>query len=112
MTAVEPPKFVPVITTVEPKGPLAGERLMTVGAGIGVKLPALVAVPPGVATVIGPVVAPEGTVAVICVDESAVKTALVPLNSTELAAPRLLPVTTTLVPAGPLLGEKLAIDGG
>ena len=34
-----------------------------------VKLVALVAVPEGVVTLIGPVVAPDGTLAVICVSE-------------------------------------------
>ena len=36
--------------------------------GLTVKLPALVPVPPGVVTLIGPVVAPAGTVAVILID--------------------------------------------
>ena len=43
-----------------------------VGAGITVKLPGLVAVPPGVVTLMVPVVAPAGTVAVIWVAESTV----------------------------------------
>jgi hypothetical protein len=38
-------------------------KLVIVGAGITVKLPALVAVPPAVVTRTGPVVAPAGTVA-------------------------------------------------
>ena len=45
----------------------------------------LVAVPPGVVTLTGPVVAPDGTVAVICVDELTVKSAVVPLNLTPVA---------------------------
>ena len=65
LTEVAPAKFAPVITTFVPTGPLAGEKLVIVGARITVKLPALAAVPPGVVTVIAPVVAPEGTVAVI-----------------------------------------------
>ena len=63
--AVAPVKFVPVITTLVPTGPLAGEKPVIVGAGITVKPLALVAVPPGVVTVIAPVVAPEGTEDVI-----------------------------------------------
>ena len=62
-TAVAPVKFVPVIVTPVPAGPLAGVKLAIVGAGITVKLVALVAVPPGVVTLNGPVVAPVGTVA-------------------------------------------------
>ncbi len=65
MTEVAPVRLVPVITTLVPTGPLVGEKLVIVGpATVTVKLLALVAVPPGVVTAIGPVVAPEGTVAV------------------------------------------------
>ena len=63
LTAVAPVKFVPVIVTLVPTGPLAGVKLVIVGAGMTVKLAALVAVPPGVVTFTGPVVAPAGTVA-------------------------------------------------
>ena len=57
-TAVAPVKFVPVIVTLAPAGPLAGVKLVIVGGTGTVKLLALVAVPPGVVTLIGPVVAP------------------------------------------------------
>ena len=63
VTAVAPVKFVPLIVTLAPTGPLAGVTLVIVGAGTTVKLVALVAVPPGVVTLTGPVVAPVGTVA-------------------------------------------------
>ena len=62
-TAVAPVKFVPLIVTLVPTGPLVGAKLVIVGAGTTVKLLALVAVPPGVVTLTGPVVAPAGTVA-------------------------------------------------
>ena len=63
-TAVAPVKFVPPIVTLVPTGPLAGVKLVIVGAlDDTVKLVALVAVPPGVVTLSGPVVAPAGTVA-------------------------------------------------
>ena len=66
LTDVAPVRFVPVITTEAPTGPLVGAKLVIVGAPVAtVKLLALVAVPPGVVTEIGPVVAPAGTVAVI-----------------------------------------------
>jgi hypothetical protein len=60
-------KLVPVIVTEVPSGPLVGIKLVIVGAPapVTVKVPALVAVPPEVVTLIVPVVAPEGTVAVI-----------------------------------------------
>ena len=64
VTAVAPVKFVPLIVTLVPTGPLAGVKPVIVGAGATtVKLVALVAVPPDVVTLSGPVVAPVGTVA-------------------------------------------------
>ena len=63
VTAVAPVKFVPLIVTLAPTGPLVGVTLVIVGAGITVKLAALVAVPPDVVTLTAPVVALAGTVA-------------------------------------------------
>jgi len=63
ITAVAPVKFVPLMVTLVPSGPAVGEKLVIVGALTTVKLFALVAVPPGVVTLTGPVVAPAGTVA-------------------------------------------------
>ena len=62
-TAVVPVKFVPLMVTLVPMGPLAGVKLLIVGGLITVKLPALLVVPPGVVTLIVPVVAPVGTAA-------------------------------------------------
>ena len=62
VTTVAPVRFVPLMVTLVPMGPLAGVKLVIVGV-ITVKLPALVAVPPGVVTPMGPVVALAGTVA-------------------------------------------------
>ena len=63
-TAIAPVKFVPLIVTVLPAGPLVGVKLMIVGAlAATVKFVALVAVPADVVTLSGPVVAPAGTVA-------------------------------------------------
>jgi len=53
------------VVTGVPTLPLAGEKDVIVGAARTVKVPALAAVPPGVVTEIGPVVAADGTVAVI-----------------------------------------------
>jgi len=111
-TAVAPVKFVPLIVTLVPAGPLLGVKLAIVGGLITVKLPVLLAVPAEVVTLIGPVAAPAGTVAVIAVAELTVKLALVPLNSTDVAPVKFVPLIVTLVPAGPLLGVKLAIVGG
>ena len=64
VTAVAPVKFVPLIVTLAATSPLVGVTLVIVGAlAVTVKLLALVAVPPGVVTLSGPVVAPVGTVA-------------------------------------------------
>ena len=85
-----------------------------------VKFAALVAVPPGVVTLILPVVAPVGTVAVICVAESTWNVvALTLLNFTELVvklAPltvplKFVPVILTDVPTGPKVGVNEVIVG-
>ena len=75
------------------------------------KLVLLVAVPPGVVIVIGPVVAPEGTVAVTWLSEFTVKVAEVALNFTLVAPVKLVPVRVTTVPTGPLVGLKLVMTG-
>ena len=62
-TAVAPVKFVPLIVTLVPTGPLVGVKLVIVGGRFIVKLAVVVAVPPGVVTASGPVVAPAGTIA-------------------------------------------------
>ncbi|OLE97481.1 MAG: hypothetical protein AUG75_07745 [Cyanobacteria bacterium 13_1_20CM_4_61_6] len=75
--------------------------------------PALVAVPPGVVTRSGPVVAPVGTVARMVVAESTVKfVALTPLNVTAVAPVKFVPVIVTVLPTSPLVGVKLVIVGG
>lgn len=64
-TDVAPVNAVPVIVTVAPTPPLVGVKPVIVGAEMKVKFVELCAVPPGVVTAIGPVLAPEGTVALI-----------------------------------------------
>src|SRR5580765_5560215 len=64
VTAVAPVKFVPVIVTPVATAPLAGAK--DVMAGVTVKRVVVIKGPlPGVVTVMGPVVAPAGTVVVI-----------------------------------------------
>src|SRR5438552_542155 len=111
-TVLAPVKLVPLIVTLVPTGPLVGVKLVMVGGLTTVKLLALLAVPPAVVTLIGPLVAPDGTVAVIAVAEFTVKLALVPLNRTALAPLKLVPLIVTLVPTGPLVGVKLVLVGG
>ena len=93
---------------------LVGLRLSdeSVGAlAVTVKLLALVAVPPGVVTLIGRVVAPLGTVADIVVAELTEKFALVPLKVTAVAPAKFVPVIVTPLPTEPLVGLKLVIVG-
>ena len=61
-TAVAPVKFVPLMVTLVPTGPLVGVKLVMVGGFTTVNEPVLVAVPAGVVTLSVPVVAPAGTV--------------------------------------------------
>ena len=86
-----------------------------VGVGVGppvtVKLVALVPVPEGVVTPIGPLVAPAGTVAAIWMSELTVKAAEVPLKVTDVAPVKLEPAIVTPVPIGPLVGVKPVITG-
>src|SRR5437660_6079760 len=81
-----------------------------VGGLTTVKELALAAVPPGVVTLSGPVVAPAGTVARIAVSEVTVKVALTPLNDTDVAPVKFVPLIVTLVPTGPLVGVKLGSE--
>jgi hypothetical protein len=114
LTPVTLVKFVPTITTEVPTGPLPGEKEEIVGAPatVTVKFAELVAVPLGLVTEIGPVKAPEGTMAVIWVDVSAVKVvADVVLNLTSLTPMKFVPVIVTEVATGPLVGENEVIVG-
>jgi hypothetical protein len=72
----------------------------------------LVAVPAGVVTVMGPVLAPLGTVALINVSEATENVgAVTPLKVTLLAPVRCVPVIDTLVPSGALVGANDEIVG-
>lgn len=108
-----PLKFVPVITTVLPTGPKVGVNEVIVGRGAAftVKLVALIPVPLEVVTLIGPLVAPVGTVVTICVAVLEVIVAVTPLNFTEVAPERFVPVIVTVVPTDAEVGEKDVIVG-
>ena len=112
-TAVAPVKFVPVITTAVPAMPDAGAKLAIVGAVNTVNEFVDVAELAGLVTVMGPLVLPAATVAVICVALFTVNVlAGVPLNATAVIPVRFVPVMTTDVPTGPLLGVKPVMTGG
>ena len=71
----------------------------------------LVTLPPLVVTLIFPVVAPVGTVAVTSVSETTVKLADFPLNATLMVCTSPVPLIVTGVPTGPLGGENESIVG-
>ena len=109
-TADAPEKLVPVRVTIVPTPLIVGVKLDIVGARV--KLVALVAVPPGVVTLILPVVAPAGTVTVMLVALITVKlVAAVALNFTADASVKLVPVRVTMVPMPPRAGVKLDMVG-
>lgn len=108
-------KCAPMRDTVDPRGPVVGLNELTTGAGNGVtvKLDVDVVLPALFVMVIGPLCAVHGTTAVTCVSETmSHAAAAVPLNDTAVAPVKLVPVIVTVVPAGPLLGEKELIVGG
>ena len=112
LTADAPVKFVPVMVTAVAISPLAGVKLVMVGAdGRTVKFDADVAVPLGLVTVILPVVAAEGSAAVICVALATVNVAAVPLKATAVAPEKFVPVIVIVVPTTALAGAKLVIVG-
>jgi hypothetical protein len=84
--------------------------LVEVGVGLGervtVKRAALVAVPSGLVTVIGPLPAPAGTIAVTFVSFATLKNAARPAKPTALTPPRSVPVNVTVLPTAPEVGAK------
>jgi hypothetical protein len=82
---------------------------------VTVKLVVLVTGPHGVVTLIGPVVAVEGTVAVIWVAEFTTNVEVTLLNVTEVVVNpvplKLVPVMMTDVPVGPEVGANEVIVG-
>jgi hypothetical protein len=114
LTALAPVKLEPLMVTLVPAGPLVGLKPEIEGAGgtVGtVKLLPLVAVPAAVVTLIGPVVAPAGTVAMSHVSQTTAKLAATPLNLTDVAPARYVPLIATFRPESPELGRKLVSVG-
>ena len=71
----------------------------------------LVAVPPPLLTVIEPVVAPAGTIAVSLVVLTKVDVAVVPLNLTVDGLVKFVPLIVIVEPMHPFVGLKLVIVG-
>ena len=112
LTEVTPVRFVPVIVTLVPTFPLVGVKDVMVGAAATVKFAVLFAgPPPEVVTWSRLVVAPAGTVAVICVAEFTTNVAPTAPNCTDVVQPKFVPVMTTLDPTAPLIGKNDVIVG-
>lgn len=109
-TAVALVKLRPVMTTFVPGKPCAGVKLLMLGAPRN--RAAVVAVPPGVVTLIGPEMMPAGTTAPIVVLLVTKKVAAVPLKLTAVVFVKLFPVILTVVPVPPPIGVKVEILGG
>src|SRR5437870_1025446 len=92
-----------------PFGPNAS--IASEGAEITNELEAVTS-PCGVWTVMGPVLAPGGTMAVILrsalLPRALMKLALTPLKSTAVAPVKFVPVRMVLLPSAPCAGEKPA----
>ena len=108
-----PVKPLPVITTVVPTGPLVGLKEAMAGhpTVLTVKLDELVAVPSGVVTVIGPLLAPFGTRATTSVAFLRSKGAETPLKATLETSLNPEPVIVTSAPAHAVDGLNESIVG-
>src|SRR5438093_627920 len=108
--AVNPPAVTTPLTTRFRRSAIEIDRSWTTDSTV--KLAELVPVPPAVVTLILPVTAPSGTVAVIWVAELTTKlVAATPPNFTEVAPVKPVPWIVTEVPTGPLVGVKDVIVG-
>ena len=111
-------KLVPVTVRVRAAAPapaVLGVMLAIVGIGLlgmTVNMPVLVAVPPGVVTVMRPLLAPAGTMKVRVVAFTTVKPLIAnSLRNKAVAPVKSVPVTVTVVPAAPEVGVKLVMVG-
>ncbi|MDQ6801166.1 MAG: hypothetical protein M3041_10045 [Acidobacteriota bacterium] len=109
---VVPLKFVPLTLTGVDGDPDTGKKLVIVGGPLTTKLLILIAVPVGVVTLTGPVVAATGTVAAMVVSLLMRNVALVPLNFTAVAPLKFVPEILTEIPTGPDKGKNVVIVGG
>src|SRR5438093_381343 len=98
--------------TVAPGALTRGEKSSMIGAGpVTMKLFVVIAVPAGVWTVIGPLVAPVGTVAWIWVGALTANAARLSLNSTLVAPTKLNPSISTAVFVPLRAGAKPVMRG-
>jgi hypothetical protein len=107
------PKFVPVTVTEAPTAPEVGDKVVILGVARTVKLEPLLSTPLACTTTF-PVVAPDGTGALMLVALQLVGVAMVPLNLTVLLPwldPKLVPVMVTEIPTAADVGDRLAMLG-
>jgi hypothetical protein len=108
-------KLEPVTATDEPGGPLIGDRVMTGVEEVTVKSASGFSLPPKVALILwGPTVAPIGMVIDLVNEPLEVAVALVwaeKSNKRSTNAPfgNPEPVTVTVVPGGPLVGDTVIV---
>ena len=110
-TALAVAKPLPRIVTWSPGPPLEGLNELMVGGRTTRKLLELATVPATFVKLLGPEVAPAGTVARIWVLLSMMNTEVVPLNLTALAVEKLVPVSVIWAPLGPFPGLKAVTVG-
>ena len=111
LTDVVGVKCEPVMVIKVPIAPWEGAIAVIAGGGNRIMSVSLTTVPCEVVTVIGPVVAPLGTVEVSVFDPSELKLAVTPLKATASTLLRLSPVIVTSVPLPPVEGLKEVIMG-
>ena len=90
----------------------SGTTSVMTGCDDARKFVTLSTLPTVVTTVIGPSVAPLGTVAEICFSAVTLKVAIAPLKRTAVALVKLAPLMTTGVPGAPSGGENASRRGG
>jgi len=108
------PKLVPVIRTVLPTTPEAGDKLVMPGVCKTVNAAKLL-FSPFTCTITLPVIAPVGTENTICDEDQLDGVPVVPLIATELEPceePKLLPAIVSELPITPEMGVKLVMLGG
>src|SRR5437016_9382182 len=121
-TAIAPVKPLPVTVTTVPARPLTGLKPVIAGAGAGagagaaagaetVKGMGRLPIPPGLVTVISPVVAPVGTAVRMAVSDRTEKTACTPLKETLVAELNPVPAMVTGVPMEPDAGVNPPTEG-
>jgi len=112
VTAVVPVKLVPIIVTTVPGPALVGENEVSVGKGKKVKISLLVAMPPRVVRVIGPV----APLPMLAVSEVRLRTeneaAAIPPIDTALTPLKLVPVIDIAIPEPAVFGVNAVMEGG